>query len=390
MKIGIVCGEASGDLLAAGLIKALKHDYPHADFVGIGGERMMAEGFESLFPLERLSVMGLLEPLKRLPELLSIRSQLYKHFRDHEFDLFIGVDSPDFNLGLERKLKQQGIKIVHYVSPSVWAWRQGRINKIKRSIDLMLTLLPFENAIYQRHQVPVTFVGHPLADHFPVEPDNEAARAELSRIIAGITDRPVDYAGKKILACLPGSRQVEIKHIGPVFWQALAHYRALEPALEIIVPALNHARYQQLQQQLSACPELPVTLIKGYSHQVMAASDAVLLASGTTALEAMLLKKPMVVAYKKDPVSYKIISSMLRVPYVSLPNLLADKPLVPELIQSDARPQAIVKALSEQLNNPQRKQQLHHEFEQLHQQLKQNASQTAAKAIVNLMGAEYA
>lgn len=381
MKIGIVSGEASGDILGAGLIRELKSYYPDAEFVGIGGDLMIAEGLTSLFPQDRLAVMGLIEPLKRLPELLSIRKQLYHYYVKQKFDLVIGIDSPDFNLDLEKKLKQKNIKTVHYVSPSVWAWRQGRIKKIAKSIDLMLTLLPFETTIYHKHNIPVQFVGHPLADQFPIEHDHESAKTELSSLLLKQRYNP----NQPMLACMPGSRHGEVKLIGPVFWQALEKCCEKINKLQIIVPAANAKRRLQIEEQLKLHPALSVTIVDGHSHEVMAASDAVLLASGTTALEAMLLKKPMIVVYKMAFLSYWIISSMLKTPYVSLPNLLANAALVPELLQGQASVDNIVKHVFEKIESEEYRKQIIKEFSRLHLDIKSNASVVAAKSIKALM-----
>ncbi len=381
MKIGIVAGEASGDILGADLIRALKRYYPQATYEGVGGEKMIAQGFHSLFPQDRLAVMGLIEPLKRLSELLSIRKQLFNHFNDHQFDLFIGIDSPDFNLTLEQKLKEQGIKTVHYVSPSVWAWRQGRIKKIAKAVDLMLTLLPFETGIYHEHNVPVKFVGHPLADQFPLEHDHQASKEALSLLLKNKRYN----ANLPMLACMPGSRHGEVKLIGPILWESLEVCCQKITKLQIIVPAVNPQRREQIEQQLKDYPNLSVTIIDGHSHEVMAAADAVLLASGTTALEAMLLKKPMVVVYKMAALSYWVISSLLKTPYVSLPNLLADRLLVPELLQYKATVDAVSQQVIEKLESTECRKEMVQVFSELHKEIKCNASQTAAEAIKQLL-----
>lgn len=383
MKIGIVSGEMSGDILGAGLIKELKIFYPDAQFVGIGGEKMIAQGLNSLFAQDRLAVMGIVEPLKRLPELLSMRRQLYIYFTEHQFDVVIGIDSPSFNTGLEERLKKVGIKTVHYVSPSVWAWRQGRIKQISRAVDLMLTLLPFENAIYDEHNIPVKFVGHPLADKFPLVHDQQKAKSILSDLLQ---DRQKKYApSRPLLACLPGSRGGEIKFIGPVFWESIALCCQSIKNIQVIVPAANSRCREQIEGQLKQYPSLPITIVDGLSHEVMAASDAVLLASGTTALEAMLLKRPMVVAYKMAAFSYFIISTLLQTPYIALPNLLANKLLVPELVQGDATvaniSSSILQAFATQDKNIQ-------EFTKLHQSIKRNADMESAKTIHALLTGE--
>jgi len=387
MHIGIVVGEVSGDILGASLLAVLKQRFPSCRFSGIGGSRMLAHGFDSLYSQDRLAVMGLIEPLKRLPELLRIRKHLFQYFVDEKIDLFIGIDSPDFTLALEKKLKQAGIKTIHYVSPSVWAWRQGRIKGIKKSVDWMLTLLPFEAAFYQQYNVPVTFVGHPLADQFPIINDPQSAREQLLALL------PKDDAlhnsaltNTKIIACLPGSRRVEIEHIGDVLWQALSQLSDANPDhLHFVVPAVNAERRLQICSQLKDYSQLSVSVIEGHSQTAMAAADCVVMASGTTTLEAMLLKKPMVVVYKKDAFSYWLISRMLTVEHVSLPNLLAGEALVPELIQDAATPEAIVQATQNWLDNPQKVRDLQQRFTELHRQLSVNASETAADVVEHLL-----
>ncbi|MFT6101624.1 MAG: lipid-A-disaccharide synthase [Granulosicoccus sp.] len=384
MHIGIVVGEVSGDILGASLLEVLKQRFPSCRFSGIGGNKMLAEGFDSLYPQDRLAVMGLIEPLKRLPELLRIRKRLFQYFVDEKIDLFIGIDSPDFTLALEKKLKQSGIKTIHYVSPSVWAWRQGRIKGIKKSVDWMLTLLPFEAAFYQQHNVPVTFVGHPLADQFPVVNDTLSAREQLLTLLP--KDSALQNANTKIIACLPGSRRVEVEHIGGVLWQALSQLSDANPAhLHFVVPAVNAERRAQICLQLEVYPQLSVSVIEGHSQTVMAAADCVVMASGTTTLEAMLLKKPMVVVYKKDAFSYWLISRMLTVKHISLPNLLAGEVLVPELIQDAATPEAIAQATQYWLDNPQKVSDLQQRFVSLHKQLSVNASETAANVVEHLL-----
>ncbi|MCP8898600.1 lipid-A-disaccharide synthase [Gilvimarinus xylanilyticus] len=374
VRIGIVVGEASGDILGAGLIHALKSLYPHVEFSGIGGPLMLEQGFHSFFPQERLAVMGLIEPLKRLPELLRIRKFLKQHFSEQPPDAFIGIDAPDFNLALEAHLRANGVKTVHYVSPSVWAWRSGRIKTIRRAVDLMLTLLPFETDIYAQHQVPARFVGHPLADKIPLETDVNAARAALN----------ID-AGGPVIALLPGSRQSEVERLGPVFWRAARQIHEHKPGTKFLVPAANGHRYRQLHQQLSEFTDLPIKLINGLSHEVMAASDLVVLASGTTALEAMLLKKPMIVTYRMASLSFRIMKAMATVSYVSLPNLLADKALVPELLQGDASAENIYREVVNYLESPEKVASLQDQFLSLHQQLRCDANREAARAVAELI-----
>ncbi|MFI2810567.1 lipid-A-disaccharide synthase [Microbulbifer sp. JSM ZJ756] len=374
LRVGILAGEASGDILGAGLVAELQSRFPDIQVEGIAGPRMQAQGVRSLFPMERLSVMGLVEPLKRLPELLRIRRSLRDHFLDNPPDVFIGIDSPDFNLSLEQSLHEGGIPTVHYVSPSVWAWRRGRIKKIARAVDHMLTLLPFEADFYREHQVPVTFVGHPLADEIPLQPDTEAARVELGY---GPEDR--------VIALLPGSRGGEVKLLGPLFLQVAHWCRQRRPELKFVLPAANEARHGELSAMLEKYPDLDVQLLQGQSHTALAAADNVLIASGTATLETMLLKKPMVVAYKMAGLSYAIFSRMLKTPWVALPNLLAQRELVPEILQDQATPENLGAALLQYFDDPLLYDQLQREFSELHQMLRRNASSRAADAVCDLL-----
>ncbi len=370
----MVAGEASGDVLGADLIRALKKQFPKAIFEGIGGPKMQAEGFQSLFQMDRLSVMGFIEPLKRLPELLRMRRTVIKRYLENKPAAFIGIDSPDFNANIEFKLHQAGVKTVHYVSPSVWAWRQGRIKKIKKSVDLMLCLLPFEAQFYEQHQVPVRFVGHPLAGQLASQPDTQAARQQLSLD----SDRPV-------LCIMPGSRAGEVDMMSEVFLDTAQSVVASVAGLQLVIPAANNARYAQLQDILATRPELEISLILQQSHTAMAASDAVLLASGTTALEAMLLKKPMVVSYKLGALTYKLVSPFIKTPFVSIPNLLANKMLVPELIQDQAKVSHLATAVLNALDKAKRPA-LVACFNELHQQLAVESGVIAASAIAELVG----
>jgi len=375
LTIAIIAGEASGDILGAGLIRSLRKRYPNARFVGIGGDEMIAEGFHSLVPMERLSVMGLVEVLGRIRELFSIRARLLDYFFTTPPDVVIGIDSPDFTLAIERRCREAGIPSVHYVSPSVWAWRQKRIFKIAKSVDLMLTLFPFEARFYEEHQVPVAFVGHPLADRIPMDPDTRAARESLGLEL----DKPV-------LAVLPGSRGGEVERLGTLFLEASRWLQARRPDIQLVIPCVNRDRERQVQGLVEALEvKLPVTLVRGRSREVMAASDVVLLASGTATLEAMLLKKPMVVGYRLSNFSYKLLSRLVKVPWVALPNLLAQKPLVPELLQDDATPESLGAAVLEQLESEQERAALKRAFTELHQSLKQNADERAANAICELL-----
>jgi lipid-A-disaccharide synthase len=375
---GIVAGEASGDILGAGLIRALRRKYPGARFVGIGGDEMVAEGFHSLVPMERLSVMGLVEVLGRLRELFSIRARLMSYFLQRPPDVVIGIDSPDFTLGVERRCRDAGMLTAHYVSPSVWAWRQNRIFKIARSVDLMLTLFPFEARFYQEHNVPVEFVGHPLADMIPIKPDTLAARRSL-----GLNEQA------PVLAILPGSRAGEVERLGSVFLEAARWIQSRRPDLQLAIPCVNRDREQQVRALVDALDvKLAVTIVRGRSREVMAAADVVLLASGTATLEAMLLKKPMVVGYRLSNLTFRIVSRMVKSPYIALPNLLAQKPLVPELIQDDATPKALGQAVIERLENTGERERLITAFTEIHETLRQNADEQAASAIAALIGSE--
>ncbi len=379
LRIGILAGEVSGDILGSHLLAALKTRFDHVVVEGIGGPLMAEQGLQSLYPMERLSVMGLFEPLKRLPELLRIRKGVYRHFLDNPPDLFLGIDSPDFNLRLEYKLRRAGVKTAHLVSPSVWAWRRGRIHKIKRAVDLMLTLFPFETEIYRQHQVPVEFVGHPLADEIPLRVDREGARRDLNYLPEG-----------RCLALMPGSRSGELRMLAPLFLQASILLHKRFPDLTFIMPAANDARHAELSQLLRNYPELPVTLISGRSREAMAAADAVLLASGTATLEAMLLKRPMVIAYRMSALFWALISRIATTRFAGLPNILADRELVPELLQDKARPELIFEALEPLLEKGGEREATLREFDHIHSQLRLGYSDRAADAIARLVVGESA
>lgn len=341
LRIGILAGEASGDILGSRVLRALRRHYPDLRAEGIGGPLMQAEGLESLWPMERLSVMGFVEPLKRLPELLAIRRGLHRHFRDNPPDLFLGIDSPDFVLALEERLRGLGIPTAHLVSPSVWAWRRGRIKRIRRAVDHMLCLFPFETAIYREHAVPATCVGHPLAEEISPREDRVVARRELGLPESG-----------RLVALLPGSRRGEVELLGPLF---LAVARQLQPELPDVhwaIPAAGSERLAQLQAMLGDTPRLPCTLLEGRSRELMAAADAVLLASGTATLEACLLQRPMIVAYRMAPLSWALVSRLVRTPFAALPNILAGHALVPEFIQEQATVDALAGSLRTLLEQP--------------------------------------
>jgi lipid-A-disaccharide synthase len=375
MNIAILAGELSGDILGAGLLAALREIYPQACFEGIGGERMLAQGFTSLFPLEQLAVMGLVEVLAHLPALLRIRRALQQRFAAHPPAVFIGIDAPDFNLPLERWLRARGIPTVHYVSPQVWAWRPQRVRKIARAVDLMLVLLPFEASFYQGHQVPVRYVGHPLADEIPLQSDRKAAREALGL-----------KAGGTWLALLPGSRRGEVQRLGPLFAEVAHWLHTRRPELGFIIPAATARIHAYLAELLAQrAPHLPITLVGGRSHEVMAAADVALVTSGTATLEALLLKRPMVVAYQASPFSAWLAVRFVKVPHFALPNLLAEKELVPEFFQQAATVETLGAAVLGWLDNPSACARLEQEFTALHQLLRCDASHQAAAAIAELV-----
>lgn len=371
LLVALVAGEASGDILGAGLMQALKQKHPQVEFIGVGGPRMEAEGLVSAFPMERLAVMGLVEVLGRLRELLGRRKRLIRDLIAAQPDVFIGIDAPDFNLTLELKLRQAGIRTVHYVSPSVWAWRQKRVLKIRQACDLMLTLFPFEARFYHDHQVPVRFVGHPLANTIPLEVDRRAARAALE----------LDE-NERVVALLPGSRGGEVGRLGALFLDAAERLCALRPGIRFVLPCANAERRAQLEIMLAG-RNLPLLLLDGRSHEALAACDAVLIASGTATLEALLHKRPMVVAYKVAPLTYRILRRLVKSPYISLPNLLAERLLVPELIQDAATPEALAQTVLPLLDDGAVQTE---SFDRIHRALRQDASQQAADAVLKLAG----
>ena len=374
ITVGMVAGEDSGDILGAGLIQSIRKRYPNARFEGIGGPLMLEQGFHSQVAMERLSVMGLVEVLGRLFELIGIRRRLKKYFLRIRPDIFIGIDAPDFNLGLELALRKKGIKTGHYVSPSVWAWRQNRVFKIARAVDLMLTLFPFEAKFYKAHKIKVRFVGHPLADSIPID-SNMADARKLFNV----------SEAEKIVALLPGSRTGEIAYIGQSFIETARWLYERNPNLLFLLPYVNEARKIQIEGLIKIHgSDLPITLVKGQSRQVMAASDVVVLASGTATLEAMLLKRPMVVAYRVSGFTHYLMKKLLKAPYISLPNLLAGKELVPELIQDKAQPEIIGQKVLDRLHKK-KSQHMQDSFTDLHHQLKCNASERAAEAVSSLL-----
>ena len=471
--VALVAGEASGDILGSGLMRALKARHPDIRFIGVGGPLMEAEGLSSYFPMERLAVMGLVEVLGRLPELLKRRKLLIQTLIEEKPDVFIGIDAPDFTLNIELKLRRAGIRTVHYVSPSVWAWRQKRVLKIREGCDLMLTLFPFEAKFYEEQGVPVRFVGHPLADTIPLEADRQAARqalglpdgplvalmpgsrggevgrlgalfldtaqrlrelipgvrfvspcanaarrAQLEQMLVGrdlpltlLDGRshqqgvPVRFVGHPLadtipleadrqaarqalglpdgplVALMPGSRGGEVGRLGALFLDTAQRLRELIPGVRFVSPCANAARRAQLEQMLVG-RDLPLTLLDGRSHQALAACDAVLIASGTATLEALLFKRPMVVAYRLAPLSYWILKRLVKSPYVSLPNLLAQRLLVPELLQDAATAEALAQTLAPLVGDGA---QQTDGFDRIHRTLRLDASNQAADAVLALL-----
>lgn len=373
--IALVAGEASGDTLGAGLIRALKEVHPDAEFIGIGGPRMQAQGLISQVPMERLAVMGLVEVLGRLRELLRIRRDLVAFLKQRQPDVFIGIDAPDFTLGVEQRLREAGIPTVHYVSPSVWAWREKRVLGIRQSTDLMLTLFPFEEEVYRKHGVAVRCVGHTLADDIPLVPDRNAARQAL-----GLAE------DVSVIALMPGSRNGELRKLGLLFLQTAAWCLQQRPDLQFILPCANPDRRQQMEAILADSGlQLPVTLLDGQGHEALAACDAVLIASGTATLEAMLFKRPMVVAYRMASLTFKILKRLVKVGHVALPNLLAGREVAPEFLQDDATPEAMGQALLARLGATPEREQTEAVFMELHQMLRRDADRSAAAAVLELL-----
>jgi lipid-A-disaccharide synthase len=376
VRVGMVAGEASGDLLAAHLIAALKARRGGMLFAGIGGPRMLAEGFETLYPMEKLSVRGYAEVLRNYAEIMGIRRRLAKTLIDERPDLFIGVDSGDFNLGLERRLKEAGIPTIHYVSPSVWAWRGWRVKKIARSVSRILVMFPFEPPLYEKAGVPVTYVGHPLADVIPQEPKKEEARLALRL-----------PAKKLIIAMLPGSRRSELHYMASAFVLAAHRFRQELPEVHFVVPMVTRATRDMFETALHQHQrtDLPLTLLFGHSHEALAAADMALVASGTATLETALFKTPMVIAYRQSPVTWALMRSMLYLPYIGMPNILAGERLVPELLQDEANPGALAGALLALWRDAAARQRQIEKFHEFHHLLRQNTAQKAADAVLEVL-----
>lgn len=376
VRIGIVVNEVSGDQLAASLVRALKQNRPELRFEGMTGPLLEAEGCISL---ERMDpVMGLAEVLKHLPHLLRVRRRLIRHFRDNPPDLFIGVDAPDFNLALERQLKERGIKTAHFVCPTVWAWRRGRAKKFNRAVDLMLCIFSFEVAFLSRYKVNATYVGHPMADEIPLQP---RTAIEQRKLIGMMPERAA-------IAILPGSRMSEVSRLADDFLLTAKWCHERRPDLQFVVPLVNARIRSFFESRLAAiAADLPITMLDKQPREAMQAAEVVLVASGTATLETLLHKRPMVVAYRVSALTYWVIKrfNLLKVPHVAMANLLSDEPLAPEFLQHDCRPEAMGSALLALLDSPQRRDEISTAYQRIHENLRCNAAERAAEAVWALM-----
>ena len=376
IRVALVAGEASGDLLGAHLLAALKERIPHLEAFGIGGPRMQSIGMQSWYPMEWFAVRGYVEVIRSLPKLLRVRRELKRRLLADPPDLFIGIDAPDFNLDLEIALRAGGITTVQYVSPSIWGWRGERIHKIKRAVSKILALFPFEPAIYQRAGVPVAYVGHPLADEFPEYPDRDAAREQM-RISPKQT----------VVAVLPGSRQSEVREMGGLFIATARLVAEQIPNVHFLVPLVSRETRDIFEDALyrQQAQALPITILFGHAHMAMTAADAVLVASGTATLEAALLKRPMVISYKMPRLSAWIMRRKAHLPYAGLPNILAGEFVVPELLQEDATAENLAQALCNQLQDKEVRKRLENRFLEIHRSLRQDTARLAVEAILPLL-----
>ena len=375
IRIGMVAGEPSGDKLGAGLIKALITEYPNAEFVGIGGPKMRQAGCNTLYDMARIELLGFDELCSKLADILKIRTLLYRQFLAQPPDIFIGIDVPDFNLALARKLKKKNIRTIHYVSPTVWAWRGYRIHKIRRSVDHMLTLFPFEEKFYIKHNIPVTCVGHPIADEID-QPNKAAARKKIA-ITVGVTH--------KIIALLPGSRRAEVKNLAPIFIEAVEKIHRTDPTIQFVLPFASAQMKQVFYAVVGSIKHLPIATLDGQARDAIEAADIVVLASGTAALEAALLRKPHVVVYKLGAMTYWLFQKLRHVDYYSMPNQLLPQPDIPELVQDQATADNIVHAINEFADNPQKVKKLEQDFSDIHKQLKRDANRQASQTIIKLL-----
>jgi lipid-A-disaccharide synthase len=374
-RIALVAGEASGDLLAAALLGGLKARWPGLVAKGIGGPKMAAQGFEAWWPHDKLAVRGYVEVLSHYREIVGIRNQLAERLLADKPDLFIGVDAPDFNLDLETRLKAAGVKTVHFISPSIWAWRGKRIQKIAKAVDEVLCIFPFEPPIYAKQGIAATYVGHPLADVIPLEVPRAASRAAL-----GLGENDT------VVALLPGSRRSEVQYIAARLLGAAALMARERPALRFVLPVVPGLRHMVEPLRRQHAPDAPIELLDGRSHEALAACDVTLVASGTATLEAALFKRPMVIAYAMHALSWQMMKRMKYQPWVGLPNILLEDFAVPELLQGDATPQRLADAAFAWLDDPARCAALHTRFEALHERLRRNTAQAATDAIATLLG----
>lgn len=373
VRIAMVAGEASGDLLASQLIQALRAKLPGAVFYGVGGPKMVGRGFDAWYPLEKLAVRGYVEVLRHYREIAGIRRDLKRRLIADRPDVFIGIDAPDFNLNLEKALKGRGIPSVHYVGPSIWAWRGGRIHKIGAAVSRVLALFPFEAPLYEKQGIPVSYVGHPLADMLPLEDDRDGVRHLL-----GLA------AHEPVFALLPGSRQSELHYMADTFIETARLIHAELPEAVFLVPLATRETRQLFEAAQHRCQAtgLPIRLLFGHAHQAMTAADIVLVASGTATLEAALLKRPMAIVYKMAPLTYRLMRRMGYLPYVGLPNVLAGKFVVPEFIQDDATPENLAQALLNLYADKAVCERIKALFHEMHLQLRQNAAEKAAAAVI--------
>jgi lipid-A-disaccharide synthase len=377
MRIGIVVGEVSGDQLAAGLISALKAQQPGVHIEGVAGPAMREAGCEVWEDAETLAVMGLVEPIRVLPRLLRLRRSLIRRWSENPPDVFVGVDAPDFNLGLEQVLRRRGITTVHYVSPTVWAWRQGRVRKVAKAVDKVLCIFPFEEQFYAAHDVEAEFVGHPLADNIDGDVDVDVVRKSLG------------LSAEKIVAVMPGSRRNEISRLGPVFAEACGRLLEKYPDLQFISPMVNPGLRAEFESQIrKAGVDSHVKLIDRNAESAIIAADVVLLASGTASLQTALHGRPMVAAYKLSPITLLLQRwfNLVKVKYFAMPNLLTDEPLVPEFLQDEAIPEALAAAVADLLDDPERRARIEREFAALRMRLSRGAQERAARAIIKLAG----
>ena len=375
MRIALVAGEASGDLLGAGLIRAIREKFPAAEFQGVAGPAMVAAGCKCLADSESLAVMGLIEPLTEIPRLLRLRRGLIQRWRAAPPDVFVGIDAPDFNLGLEKALRKSGIRTVHYVSPSIWAWRAGRIKKIRKAADRVLCILPFEKKIYDEQGIDAVFVGHPKADNLATDVDAESAR------------RILDLDGRVVVAVLPGSRKSEVSRLGPIFTAAAAILARADDQIRFVTPVASPGLRPMIEEQIAAAGMQDLfKLIDGDSIEAMSAAHVVLLASGTAALESALLCKPTIAAYRVAEITARILQifGLIKAPYFTLPNLLTEEPLVPELIQWAVTPSAVAEAVLALLRDPARQAAIAGRFAKLRSELALDADRRAADAVIDL------